>query len=128
MGNHWDTRPSWITYLLHMTESVYPHKRGATLSLAGTVTLPAGSWSATAQVRNASGSLVQQLAVTLQAPVAPATAHGILIEATADQAATWPLSDLRCDVRFADASATPVVVPSPTFIVRVQQEVTHAVV
>ncbi len=122
MGNR------WTTYTLPMTEPTYPHKRGATLSLAGTVTLPAGSWSATAQVRNSSGSLVQQLSVTLQAPVAPATAHAILIEATADQALTWPLGDLRCDVRFADASDPPVVVPSPTFIIKVQQEVTHAVV
>lgn len=107
---------------------IYPHKRGATLSLAGTVQLPAGTWSASAQVRTATNALVEQLTVTLSAPVSPATAHGILIECTAAQAVDWPVGDLRCDVRFVDASAVPVVVPTPTFVIRVSQEVTSAIV
>ena len=107
------------------TTQTYPIKRGATLSLAGSVELPAGTWSASAQVRSAVLALVEQLVVTLTPPVLPATAHTILIEASSAQTADWPIGSLMCDVRFADASATPVVVPSPTFVINVQQEVTH---
>lgn len=104
----------------------YPIKRGATLSLAGTVQLPAGTWSASAQVRSTTSlSLVEQLSVTLTPPVFPATAHAILIEASSAQSADWPIGTLLCDVRFSDASATPVVLPSPTFAIQVQQEVTN---
>ena len=110
-----------------MSYETYTHKRGSTLSLAGTVTLPSGTWSASAQVRSASTSLVEQLTVTLTAPESPATAHTILIAGTAAQCADWPIGTLTCDVRFVDASATPVVVPSPTFLIIVTQEITNAV-
>ena len=115
-----------------MTTPTYTHKRGATLSLAGTVTLPAGVWSATSQVKQDVGgvlTLVEELAVTL-APIAVpdpgGPTHTILLESSSAAASDWPLGRLQCDVRFADASVPPVVLPTETFDIKVVREVTGA--
>lgn len=100
----------------------YTHKRGDTLSLAGTVSLPAGTWTATCKVKRPSGSALETLAVTLD-PGSPV--HAILIEASSAQTADWVSGETAlCDVRFSDGSVSPpVVIHSPTFGIRVQQEI-----
>jgi hypothetical protein len=116
-----------------MSTQIYPHKRGATLSLAGTVMLPAGVWTGTCQVKqDVDGvlTLVEPLTVTLQAidppPAAGQPTHNIAIEGSAAQAADWPVGRLLCDVRFQDESAPPAVITSETFVIKVTQEVTSA--
>lgn len=102
-------------------------KRGATLSLAGTVALPAGQWVASAQVRDTKGALLAALDVTLSEPVAPSQLYGIVIEGSSIETATFPVADVLCDVRFADTGQTPnVVIQSPSFVIRVVQEQTRA--
>jgi hypothetical protein len=109
-----------------MNTSLPPIKRGATLSLAGTVELPAGAWSGSAQVRTDKGLLIDTLTVKMSAPVAPATAWSVLIVGDSTKTAIWPFGDLQCDVRFQDASNPPVVLPTETFIVTVERAITHA--
>ena len=96
-------------------------KRGATLSLAGYVNLPAGSWSALSETRNQAGTLVDNLTVTLTAPVSPSIYWTLLIGATATATATWPVGPLSCDIRFTDGTN---VLYTPTFAINVQQEIT----
>lgn len=96
-------------------------KRGATFSLAGYATLPVGEWTATSELKNNQGTLIQELQVTLESPTPPDTAWPILLYATAEETATWPLGPLSCDIRFA---YTETVIYTPTFIVNVVQEVT----
>jgi hypothetical protein len=106
---------------------VFPLKRGGTLSLAGTKTFPEGStWSGTAQVRqvDADQTLIDTLAVTLEPGATGSDPHAILVVAASTQTAEWPLERLRCDIRFADDSDPPVVLPTSTFLIDVKREVT----
>ena len=107
---------------------VYPLKRGATLSLAGEKLLPSGTWSATAKVRrtDAEYTEVDELTVTLEAGATEDDPHSVLIVGTSAQTAGWPLDKLRCDIRFADNSDPPVVIPTDTFIINVLREITDA--
>ena len=100
-------------------------KRGSTFSFSGLVQLPTGTWSAAAHIRNGHGDLIQTLTTTLTLPVSPSTQHTLLLTATATQTAAWPLENLLGDVVFTDASATPVVVPTGTFVVSVGEKVTR---
>jgi hypothetical protein len=105
--------------------TVYNFKRGATLSLGGTVQLPSGTWTATAQARKPDLTLVEGLHVTLTAPVSPSTLHTLVLEAHSDETNDWPIEALACDIRFADASTPPVVLDSTTFTINVVQEITQ---
>jgi hypothetical protein len=96
-------------------------KRGSTFSLGGYVTIPAGEWTATSEIKDNKGTLVQELAVTLEAPVAPNTKWPILLYADAADTAVWPLGPLSCDIRFVSGSN---VIYSPTFIVNMVLEIT----
>lgn len=96
-------------------------KRGATFSLAGYVTIPAGDWVATSEIKNNLGELISELDVTLQAPVDPEIRWSILLYKDAEITATWPLGPLSCDIRFAYGNT---VIYSPTFIVNMVKEVT----
>jgi hypothetical protein len=96
-------------------------KRGATLSLAGYVNLPSGSWSAASETRDQSGALVDDLTVTLTAPVSPSIYWTLLIGASATATAIWPVGPLSCDVRFTDGVN---VLYTPTFAINVVQEIT----
>lgn len=103
----------------------FEHKAGGDLSLAGTVELPAGTWSATSQVRDAAGELVTSLAASLQAD---GDAYTLLLEATSTQTAGWTEgATLYCDVRFQDNSTPAVVLYSATFAIHVVQAITEAV-
>lgn len=98
-------------------------KRGATLSLAGTATLPAGSWTATCSATGNSGKFKTMLDVALTPPVSPATAHQIMVSKASSETSAWPEGDLVCDIRFADADG--VVIPTPSFILCIPPWVTH---
>ena len=102
-----------------------PHKRGSTFAWAGTANLPAGTWACSSHVEDASGGLIENLTVTLLAPVSPATLHTLALEASAEATADWPVGAARCDLRFEDDSDPPVVLFSPTFYIRVEPEVTE---
>ena len=96
-------------------------KRGATLNLAGYLNLPAGSWDATSEVKDAGGILVSDLTVVLTPPVSPNTLWTITLSQTADATLEWPLGPLSCDIRFTDGTN---VLYTPTFTIFVQQEIT----
>lgn len=111
-----------------MNENLPPLKRGATLSLAGTVDLPDGIWSASCQVRTDKGVLVAQLEVVLTPPDRMSTTglYTILIIGSSLQTTDWPIAPLQADVRFVDASYPPVVMPSESFLITVERGVTYA--
>lgn len=96
-------------------------KQGETLSLAGTVTLPAGTWSATSSAVGPDGVAIG-LVVTLTAPTVADGPHAILIEKPAADTKTWPLGTLNADIRFVDAGG--VVIYSPTFPIFVSDGIT----
>lgn len=101
------------------------HKRGDTFSYVGTLTLPVGAWTASAQARDAkTGVLVSDLAVTL-------TDQGdnvwaLALHATPAQTATWPVtgygktSPMLVDIKFSDGTN---VVRTETFGIDVAREV-----
>lgn len=98
------------------------HTRGTTYSRAGLYTLPAGTWQAAATVSTSAGATVQTLDVSLSAltpPDADGHTHALSVLATAPETALWPLAALLCDIRFTDASATPVIVPADTVVIHV---------
>lgn len=99
-------------------------KTGATLSLAGTVSLPTGTWTATSEVKTLDGTLVDVLSVTLAAPVSPSTLWTIQLFADAAVTETWPLGMLNCDIRYIDAGGN--VIYTPTFQFNMVQEITDA--
>jgi hypothetical protein len=104
----------------------YPTKRGDTLSLGGTVTLPPRTWTPVCQVRDANHNLIETLAVTLTPPTSPPSTgdwtYSILVVGDSVHGATWPLGRLFCDVRFVDNSTPPVVRTFPTFAIDVELE------
>lgn len=94
-------------------------KRGSTFSLGGYVTIPAGEWVATSEVKDNYGALIAELEVTLQSPPVGETRWPILLY-WADTS-EWPLGPLNCDIRFVSGTN---IVYSPTFIVNMVKEVT----
>lgn len=106
-----------------MAKVTLNHKRGATFSWAGTAALPAGTWTAHAHIETTSGTLIENLTVTLAAPVAPATAHTIAITATSAASALWPLGSAVMDIKYTSSGGT--VLYSPTCIVKIEAEVTE---
>lgn len=103
------------------------HRRGATFSYAGTATLPAGTWTAACSLEKSDGTLVANLAVTLEPlalPGANGETHALLLEATAVASAAWPMGAIVGDIVFTDVSG--VVLASPKFTVNVTRGVTDA--
>lgn len=96
-------------------------KQGATFSQAGYATLPEGDWIATSEVRDNAGTLIAELDVTLQAPIAPAVKWPLLLYKGAAITELWPLGSLYCDIRF-DYNGTILYIP--TFIIQVVKHVT----
>ena len=97
-------------------------KQGATLSLAGTATLPTGTWTATCKAIGNSGKFTTTLDVTLT-NTSGSTSHAITIIKAATYTADWPEGDLVCDLRFEDA--TGVVIITPVFTISVLKRATH---
>lgn len=108
-----------------MTTSTINFKRGSTFSYGGTFTMPAGTWTATAQLRDAQNVLIDDLDVTFTPPVSPATTHTLLIEKDAVDTAAWPTSRLRGDISFADTNSPEVVLITSTFVVNVIERLTQ---
>jgi hypothetical protein len=104
----------------------YTMKRGATLSLAGSLSLPAptGAWSATAQVRTMDGILVEDLTATVTS--LGGGQYNIQAVGNSQKTSDWPINErLLCDIRFADEDTPPFVIPTPTFFLKVEAEVTR---
>lgn len=103
------------------------HKRGATFSYSGLVTLPAGTWTASCDLDNGTGTKVSDTTVTLNtlgSPGANGETHSILIEVVAATTAAWPVGTLSGDIRFADNAG--VIVYTSTFYVSVGNGITDA--
>jgi hypothetical protein len=99
-------------------------KRGGTFSYGSLVQMPAGTWDADAQLVAPDGTRID-LVVTLTPPVSPATKHTLLIEAPASATESWPSEMLKGDIKFIDASAEPVKLPTSTFVVEVIEGITE---
>jgi len=97
-------------------------KRGATLALAGTVSLPSGTWTATSEVKDQTGTLVSTLNVTLTPPTSPSVIWVIQMTQTSENTLTWPLGPLNCDIRYVSSGDD--VIYTPTFQFNVVQEIT----
>lgn len=100
--------------------NIYPktrHTQGTTYSRAGVYKLPAGTWSVTATVKTATGTVVEALSCNLSAFALPdvnGNTHALSIVSDATETALWPLAALLQDVIFTDASLVPVKVPAIT--------------
>ena len=99
-----------------------PIKAGSTFSYAGTCGLPAGSWTATCQVRSmeAPYALIGTVVVTLGVAVAGLTPIALLCPAS--QTASWPEGVQELDIRYTDASG--VVLHTSTVLVPVLRSIT----
>jgi hypothetical protein len=99
-------------------------KKGTTFSFGGTVSLPSGTWTAKASVKDVKRTIIDELEVTLTAPVNPSTDHTILLEASATVTGDWVYGRRECDIRYQDS--TGFVISSPTFYIDVVKEITNA--
>ena len=106
-----------------MATQSFPIKTGASLAIAGTVSLPSGTWTATSEVKDQTGNLVSTLNVTLTPPTGSSSIWVIQITQTAENTLTWPLGPLNCDIRYVDTSDN--VIYTPTFQFYVSQEITN---
>jgi hypothetical protein len=101
---------------------------GATLDIPLLVALPTGTWTCSSQLRSSTDVLIATLSTSLTAmgtPDAAGNTHSGLLSATSVQTAAWAPGNWLCDVKFTDASTTPVVVYSDPFVVQVVQAKTH---
>lgn len=107
-----------------MSTQFSPFKAGGTFSYAGTCRLPAGTWTATCELRSTQGDdvLLGAIEVTLGATVngsAPIALH-----ASAVDSATWPVGQHQLDIRYVDGGGT--VVHTSTLLLPVIRAVTGA--
>ena len=103
-------------------------KQGATLSLAGTFALPAGTWTAASNIERTDGTLVCAMDVTITEidPVGEdGKTHSVLAVCTAAQAESFEVGKTYvCDIIFTDDSDPAVVLKTETFGIKVVREVT----
>lgn len=100
--------------------SLFSHKRGDTFDYAGTLTLPAGTWTARSMVRRKNKVLVAELTATLENPAGGATA----VRLFHDDTTAWPLETLKFDVQFDDAVSGEVL-STDTVAFRMVEDVTY---
>lgn len=107
-----------------MSTQFSSHKIGDTFSYAGTCHLPAGTWTATCQLRSTVGNsaLLGTIQVTLGVPVDGATP--IALYADTANTSTWPTGHHQLDIRYADAGGT--VIHTSTLSLPVIRAVTGA--
>lgn len=101
-------------------------KIGSTFRIAGSVLLPAGTWTLTADVKRNDGTLVSSLTTSLtslQVPTSKAT-HTMIVSASSTETKTWPIGNLLCDFRFQDTLGN--VIHSPTFTIATENAITVA--
>lgn len=101
-------------------------KLGSTLKIAGSVLLPTGTWTLTADVKRSNGALVAGLTATLTvlATPTPRATHSMSVTALPAATKTWPVDNLLCDLRFQDALGN--VIHSPTFTIATENAITVA--
>lgn len=100
--------------------------RGATFSRAGTIKLPAGTWSVTGSVKSTDGVLISNFICTLTqlgSPLTNGDTHSLIIEVPSTETVNWPVDTLVADLKFNDTSLPPVIIISNRFNILVQQEV-----
>ncbi|MFA9204968.1 MAG: hypothetical protein ACEQSH_00770 [Bacteroidia bacterium] len=103
-------------------------KQGATLSLAGTFSLPDGTWSVASNVEKKDGTLICAADVTIE-PIDPVGAdgktHSVLWTVSAAHAEAFEVGQTYVsDIIFTDDSPNPVVLKTSTFGIKVVREVT----
>lgn len=101
-------------------------KRGATLSLAGLFTLPAGSWSARSNVEDSSGNVIFSFETTLvEDSSTPGSTHSLLMVASSSNTLLLEVGTTYIsDIIFIDDSPEPVVLKTDTFGIKAIKEVT----
>lgn len=105
-----------------MAAQLLPLKAGSTLSYAGFAALPAGTWTATCQVRTAlSFKLLGTVVVTLGAAVAGQTPMSLYLSAA--DTATWAPGLHELDIRYVDPGGQ--VMHTTTLILPVLKAVTQ---
>ena len=107
-----------------ITPMISPVKRGDTFTLACTykqngVAVSVADFTIRSQVRDSSGDLVAELAVSKADQVAY---PGVFVLAAADPM-NWPVDILSCDIQFSDSEG--VVRSTQTFQIPVVEDVTH---
>lgn len=112
-----------------MATTTISHKRGDSFGIRSDLTgalvvnnTPVTSltgFALSAQLRSASGALVQQLEVVTF------TGMEFALRATAAQSAVWPVGRLRCDLQVSE-TGSGLVASTATFIIEVLEDVTHA--
>jgi hypothetical protein len=100
-----------------MTTTVtgYNIVRGERLSLTGTASLPAGTWTATASIQDMHGSPVATAVVVLTPPVNPATLYTLTL--LSDASTNWPEEQLNYRIKLTDGDGNIRYSPRTTFYV-----------
>lgn len=103
-------------------------KQGATLSLAGSFKLPAGTWTASSNIEKTDGTLIAAFDVSMEEFAEPdedGNTHGVVLLCTADKAETFVAGQTYvCDVIFTSDDDPPVVLKTETFGIKIVREVT----
>ena len=98
-------------------------KQGSTLHWAGTVNLPSGTWSALSSVvQSGTRRQVGDLVVTLGTPILDV--YPIELFADNEATALWNVPKLECDILFVDSALIPNIVPTQTFVILVDRQIT----
>ena len=101
-------------------------KLGSSLSLSGSVKLPAGTWTLTSSIARPNGVLLASLTTLIVEIEEPENAtHTFTISALPETTILWPIGNLQCDMRFEDSLGT--VIHSPTFTVSTYAAITNPV-
>lgn len=98
-------------------------KQGSTFHWAGTINLPTGTWTAYASVvQSGTRRHIGDLVVTLGASVADV--YPIELYASNTATMLWNIPKMECDILFVDSATIPNIVPTQTFVISVDRQVT----
>lgn len=98
-------------------------KQGSTFHWAGTINLPSGRWSALSSVvQSGTRRHIGDLTVTLGIPTLDV--YPIEVYASGEETLLWNVPKLEADILFIDGSVSPTIIPSPTFTILVDRQIT----
>lgn len=98
-------------------------KQGSTFHWAGTINLPSGVWTAESSVvQSGTKKPLGNLTVTLGVPTLDV--YPIELYGSGTLTADWNVPVLDADILFIDSSSVPNVVPTPTFKILVDRQIT----
>lgn len=98
-------------------------KQGSTFHWAGTIILPAGDWLGYCTVRQSGGNMpLGDITVTLGTPTV--NTYPIDLKALPAVTTAWNVKRLACDIIFVSATDDTNVLPTPTFFIDVEKQVT----